>query len=205
MPRCALPEKLDEPEEWKGTDWDNWFQRPLLKIKHWFAFGPRCPQGLTFALIFFPFVFFFPVKILLGMALPIFQSLWWYLVPILPIPVLKKWRETPIVLFAIRGPGAWRWEHSDGSHPDFGSDLKMLIWKETDSFYLSVIQYWCKWSFVLEWPLSIRFHWYINEQYKKPFGERPTDAKVVFFRHWARRDSDVVYWFDTFYFGLEFN
>lgn len=41
MPWDALPEHIDEPHEWEGTDWDNWFQKSWLKIKGWFAYGPR--------------------------------------------------------------------------------------------------------------------------------------------------------------------
>ena len=41
MPWDALPEHLNSPEKWKGTDWDNGLQRWLLKFKGWFAYGPR--------------------------------------------------------------------------------------------------------------------------------------------------------------------
>jgi len=41
MPWDALPEHINEPHEWEGTDWDNWFQRSWIKIKGWFAYGPR--------------------------------------------------------------------------------------------------------------------------------------------------------------------
>lgn len=41
MPWDALPEHIDEPHEWKGTDWDTKVQRWLLKFKGWFAYGPR--------------------------------------------------------------------------------------------------------------------------------------------------------------------
>lgn len=44
MPKSALPPHLDTPEEWKGTDWDVWYQRWMLHIKHWFAFGPRATE-----------------------------------------------------------------------------------------------------------------------------------------------------------------
>lgn len=43
-PRSALPPHIDEPHEWKNTDWDTKWQRWMLEIKHWFAFGPRATE-----------------------------------------------------------------------------------------------------------------------------------------------------------------
>jgi hypothetical protein len=43
----ALPERLQTPEAWKGTDMDNWFQRWILKnprIHGLLAYGPRDPH-----------------------------------------------------------------------------------------------------------------------------------------------------------------
>ena len=44
MPKSALPDHIDEPHEWDGTDWDWWGQKWMLKIKHWFAYGPRAKE-----------------------------------------------------------------------------------------------------------------------------------------------------------------
>jgi hypothetical protein len=44
MPWSALPPHLNSPEKWKGTDWDNRWQRWLLKYKGWVAFGPRAAE-----------------------------------------------------------------------------------------------------------------------------------------------------------------
>jgi len=41
MPWDSLPEHIDTPEEWHGTDWDTKAQRWMLKIKGWFAYGHR--------------------------------------------------------------------------------------------------------------------------------------------------------------------
>lgn len=42
MPMDAMPERLQNPDNWKGTDMDNWYQRWILKYVHgWFAYGPR--------------------------------------------------------------------------------------------------------------------------------------------------------------------
>lgn len=46
MPWSALPEHLNSPEKWKGTDHDQWWgSRWLLYIKGWFAFGPRAKES----------------------------------------------------------------------------------------------------------------------------------------------------------------
>lgn len=44
MPWDALPEHLNSPEKWKGTDNDTWLMRWDLYIKGWFAFGPRAKE-----------------------------------------------------------------------------------------------------------------------------------------------------------------
>jgi hypothetical protein len=41
MPWSALPEHLNSPEKWGGTDDDKWWMRWRLQIKGWFAYGPR--------------------------------------------------------------------------------------------------------------------------------------------------------------------
>lgn len=44
MPWSALPEHLNSPEKWKGTDNDTPWMRWELLIKGWFAFGPRARE-----------------------------------------------------------------------------------------------------------------------------------------------------------------
>lgn len=39
MPWDALPEHINTPEKWAGTDWDNPWQRWLLRIKGIFAYS----------------------------------------------------------------------------------------------------------------------------------------------------------------------
>jgi hypothetical protein len=41
MPWDALPEHLNSPEKWKGTDNDVWYMRWEILTKGWMAFGPR--------------------------------------------------------------------------------------------------------------------------------------------------------------------
>lgn len=44
MPWDALPERLQSPEAWKGTDNDTWYARWTLQFQGWFAFGPRAKE-----------------------------------------------------------------------------------------------------------------------------------------------------------------
>jgi hypothetical protein len=48
MPLSALPERLQNPDAWKGTDWDVWYLRWILKypwVHGLFSYGPRATQG----------------------------------------------------------------------------------------------------------------------------------------------------------------
>ncbi len=44
MPWSALPEHLNSPEKWAGTDNDTWYARWTLRFQGWFSFGPRATQ-----------------------------------------------------------------------------------------------------------------------------------------------------------------
>lgn len=44
MPWSALPEHLNTPAKWAGTDNDTWYARWTLQIQGWFAMGPRATQ-----------------------------------------------------------------------------------------------------------------------------------------------------------------
>jgi len=165
MPKSALPEYIDEPKEWIGTDWDNWLQRPLLNIKHWFAFSSRATE-------------------------------WW-----------AKWREFPITLLAIRGKGLYRVENTDGSQVLY-LDEEILFRRKLYGFYLSAIQYWCRWHFAIQWPLHITFHVYFSQKNVPTFPTRPNKdiaCKLFYFRCGARRDADKVYWFPSLFIGLTWN
>lgn len=174
MPKSALPPHLDTPEEWKGTDWDTWYQRWMLTIKHWFAYGPRAKE-------------------------------WW-----------AKWREYPILLAGYFA-GDCRQETRDGSAETrygtgFMTDLKPSLWKRRNyvpkdpkrRYYVSPIQYWCKWHIQIQWPFFFAFHYTFGRVPKFP--KRPNNKhKVLYFRIGARRDSDRVYWFPSLFIGLDFN
>lgn len=44
MPWSALPEHLNSPEKWRGTDNDVWWMRWEIATKGWWAFGPRAKE-----------------------------------------------------------------------------------------------------------------------------------------------------------------
>ena len=148
MPFSALPDHLNpkiNPEAWKGTDDDNFWMRWRIKLKGWFAYGPRATE------------------------------LW------------AKWREFPIVLTALFGNGESRWEESNGLFA-IRSVNKSIFWCYSRTVYLSRIQYWCNWSFQIQWPLFIAFH----IKYK---------GKLLYCYLGAARDADKIYWFPAAFLG----
>lgn len=82
---CALPEHLQKNEsrgEGTGTDLDNKAQGKWKRA--WTAFSHKCPQGLAFLMQGIPWTKY---------AIPFF-------------PVLRKWREFPVMLLGYNCP---RW------------------------------------------------------------------------------------------------
>lgn len=157
MPWSALPEQLRSAEAWKGTDWDNPFQRWLLRFKGWFAFGWRASEGWA------------------------------------------RWRRYPKVLFAKRGWGRWRLE-SDEQPGEVGL---LKLWT-ADSWYVSRVQYWCRWSVQVQWPLFFAFHVYWKRRDVPLYPKRPNTlgiGKLFFFYVGAHRDADGVYWVPSVYVG----
>lgn len=115
MPWSALPEHLNSPEKWKGTDMDTFLWRWTLKIKGWFAFGPRAKE-------------------------------WW-----------ARWRPVPVDIFKINDGTEWRYE--------IVNDLS----------YTSRVQYWSRWHLLIQWPLSISFHFYWKKKEIPGMGIRPNE------------------------------
>jgi len=145
VPRSALPSHLDEPSEWRGTDWDNPCQRWMLKFKHWFAFGPRATE-------------------------------WW-----------ARWRPVPKDLIAVN---CRRIETINGLA------------------YTSVIQYWSRFSVLIQWPFHVMIHWYWPWTKIPDEPDIPGDfifLDMIFVRFGARFDNDQVYWFPSFFIGGDFN
>ena len=202
MPRCSLPPHLDEPSEWKNTDDDQvWWMRWRLYCKSWFAFSHRCPPGLTWSLVLFPGLYLLPSLIYFtGWS-------WLYLFPVIVIPVAKKWREFPIVLFAFSGGGPLRWETTDGNKQSVG-ESQNLIWitsahnPDGDQVWLSRCQLWCLWHVQLQWPLFFAISIYIKHEDVIPTGTKADrDGKLLFFYKGWHRDSDQIFWGDGAYAG----
>lgn len=177
--KSALPEHLKSWEAWKGKDDDqHWYTAWRKYIKAWSAFGPRSPHGIAFAFTFFPpFV----------------------------IPVLRKWRNVPKVLFARKKGGAWRFE-CDGQEDryDHRDDPKEFL-KDNPGYYLSRNQYWCKEHDAIQWPLFYSFHEYSKaEDVLTPGTKEDRDGKITMIYLGAKRDADRIFWFIAFYVGRNF-
>jgi hypothetical protein len=181
MTLSALPEHLDEADEWKGTDWDNPWQRWLLKYKHWLAFGPRAKEWWArwreYPILLFAFV---------G-------------------PGYARWENTDgsfdacepkRFYFFVRDRRFMPAGVATGE-PAKDEELKIRC-------YFSVIQYWAKYHVALQWPLHLSFHYDQNEP-PPPKGRPVDDHKMWFFRFGCRRDGDKVYWLFAWFLGRTFN
>ncbi len=113
-----------------------------------------------------------------------------------------KWREIPRVLVAIGDKTKWRIEYTDASLGDALTKYPRNP-RQPTGYYVSTIQYWKRWGLVIQWPLHLAFHFYIDEVPEYP--DRPGKKRVFFFRIGARRDADKVYWFPSLFIGLTFN
>lgn len=111
-----------------------------------------------------------------------------------------KWRELPITVLALFGAGENRWESSGGEFALRAVSRPIFFFKPS-FVYLSAIQYWCRWSFQIQWPFFVAFHFYFDK-YQDP---RTSDGKMIYIRFGARRDADKVYWFPSFFIGMSWN
>lgn len=161
MPKSALPEHLNDPEEIEtafpddsqyGEGLFGRFYKWIHKTsKTWFAFSYRCTESWA------------------------------------------KWRKYPMVLIAIGGKGAWRFESQFGELPYYGRKIRYGF--RSRHAYLSRIQYYKRWHFSIQWPLMITFHWYPKASDVPVFGEpRPNLKGKVWFAYWNHFDADLVYW-----------
>lgn len=185
MPNCALNKDTDEPSDWKGTDDDVWYMRWRIYCKGLFAFANRCPSGVTISVVFFPGFYLLPFTIwFTGWS-------WWYLFPFVIIPVARKWRLMPKVLFALKGKGEWRLENTDST--SIISSPKLRV----DGYYLSRIQLWSRWHFAFSWPFLFQFHWYWKAvDVLAPNENKNVDGKYFGgYRGW-HRDEDEIFWGD---------
>lgn len=99
-----------------------------------------------------------------------------------------KWRKTPIVLFAVKGDGAWHFERSFG--PEWHQDAYRYSIEqgEKSGFYLSRIQSTTPWHFAIQWPFMIHAHFYFRK-------------KLVFVYGPMHFDADLIYWLLSFFVG----
>jgi len=190
--KTALNDRLNDPANWKGTDDDNWLMRWRIYIKHWFAFSNKSPQGITASFLFFPLMWFFPLTVwFTGFS-------WWYLFPIAIIPVARKWRKKPKVIWGRKWGGYWRWEHTGDLADDFTAtdDARIHDVDESD-YYLSRIQPWCRASIIIFWPLCIVGHFYQDRfDVGTVGGPKPEEkAEIYFYRGW-HFDKDLIFWGD---------
>lgn len=120
-----------------------------------------------------------------------------------------KTRMYPMVAFAVRGKGDWRFETEVGDY--VGGYPVMLMWQPQHG-YLSRIQYYTRWHFAIQLTVwkeipfifpMISFHWYPKAS-DVPFHglPRPELDNKLWFAYWGHFDADLVHWLVTSgYFG----
>ena len=96
---------------------------------------------------------------------------------------LHKWRDWPILLFALGSSDEWRFENDKSDRYSLGSQPR-------DNEYLSRIQYKKDWHIQVQWPLFLACHIKIGQ-------------KPLYFYIGAHRDADKVYWIPSVYIGLK--
>ncbi len=113
-----------------------------------------------------------------------------------------RWREYPKTLYSIKdSAGKYRYESSVGNECICPTPENMMCGDLP--MYLSAIQYWSRWSFQIQWPFFIAFHFYFDEVPTYP--NHADNKRVFYFRFGARRDADRVYWFPSLYIGGVWN
>lgn len=176
--RTSLPPRLLDPANWKGTDDDTWWMRWRIKRKHWFAFSDLSPKGLALSFVMFPLI--------------------WFTIPLLIIPVLRKWRSIPIVLFGVKSDeGSWRFEKNKAEDKWDNRTTPREFLKENPGYYLSRIQPWTRAHFALHWPLMISWNVYWRESdVQKPGEKKDVDGKVFSGYKGFHYDRDGIFWGD---------
>lgn len=121
-----------------------------------------------------------------------------------------KTRKYPVVLFAIKGGGLFRFESERGEFPFAHSFNYFSIFDKKlarEDHYLSRIQYWTRWHFAIQltvWdkiPLifpMVSFHWYPKAADVPPYGQpRPELDGKLWFVYWGHFDADLIHWLLT--------
>lgn len=110
-----------------------------------------------------------------------------------------RWRQYPMVLFAIGGKGPWRWEPIKRVYPDiYDFNSNPNTGGHPAFYYLSRIQCFKRWHFAIQWPLIVSFHIYPKaaDVPKPDYWLAELDGKL-WFAYWNHFDADLVYWMVT--------
>lgn len=114
-----------------------------------------------------------------------------------------RWRTTPVTILAMGGKGPWRGENDKEERA--GNEIPFWFgWYDTSPWYVSRVQYWKRWHFMVQWPLSVTFHVYWRAEDVPVYPNRPKDTTIkdmVFLYGPIHRDADVVYWLLSFFPG----
>lgn len=197
--RSALPDHLDDQEEIDNAFPDDDENGPIIRwlkkqTKHWFAFGPRSPNGVAGMIAPIAFLVWTVGHFAFG-----WHWTWWALWPI--YPVLRKWRKKPFVIFAVCGKGSWRLEKLSGGQAS--APGQVFLWTDLEGeYYFSRVQPWTRWHFAVLWPLAIQWRIFFRAKDVIPTGQNgDTDKKSWFTYLITHFDGDWVFWCPSAYTG----
>lgn len=115
-----------------------------------------------------------------------------------------KTKKYPMIAFAIRGKGDWRFETETGDY--VGGYWAIAMWQPQHG-YLSRIQYYTRWHFAIQltvWdkiPLifpMVSFHFYPKAADVPIVNEpRPELDGKLWFAYWGHFDADLIHWLLT--------
>jgi len=184
MPRSALPDHLNDPEEIESAFPDDkqygtglfgrfytWIHK---KSKTWFVFSYRCTE-------------------------------WWARWRRYPKVLFAiRSKQGTFRLEAERGLEGQYDEttifNDDHFYVEYNLGHGIACMERA---YLSRIQYYTRWHIAVQWPLMISFHWYPKSSDVPIIGKPRGSLKgKVWYGYWNHFDADLVYWmFFSFFFG----
>lgn len=180
MPWSALPEWLDSPEKWAGSDHDTKWTRWILRLKGAMAFGPRATERWAR----------------------------WRQYPRTLLALRSKQGVFRIEAEGWERETAY--DCVDTSDYYFLKDLVATKnypnFVAIEPGYLSRVQKYTRWSLQIQWPFFVAFHWYRRASdvpvYGDPVPSGFADGKVVFAYFGAQRNGDKFYMFPAAYVGF---
>lgn len=180
MPKSALSERLQTKENWEGTDWDNPFQKWMIPLKGWFAYGPRAKEWWAKWREYPKTIF-----AILGKGSIRIEN--------------EDWERDSAREYSDPGIRHVLFNLEPVMFYEFGKLGTVM-----SQGYLSRVQYYTRWSFQIQWPFMIAFHIYFKPNNVQIYGKprNDTDGKLFFFYFGAHRDADKVYWFPSAYVGF---